>query len=95
MLQRAPSELSSDYDKATLFTAIAKLPAVTDAHRILIARAAKTITSDYDQRRTLAAVMDARPLSAPLAAAVMMQLARLAPTTIARRSLTMSSNAAA
>lgn len=70
VIQRAASELASDYDKATLFTAIAKLPAAIDAHRILIARAAKSISSDYDQRRTLVAAMDVRPLSAPLASAV-------------------------
>ena len=70
ILQRVPTEMSSDYDKATLFTTIAKLPAVTEGHRVQIARAVKSITSDYDQRRTLAAIMDVRPLSSNLAAAV-------------------------
>ena len=41
ILQRVPAEMSSDYDKATLFTMIAKLPAVTDAHRVQVARAVK------------------------------------------------------
>ena len=53
ILQRVPAEMSSDYDKATLFTTIAKLPAVTEAHRVQVARAVKNISSDYDQRRTL------------------------------------------
>jgi hypothetical protein len=71
ILQRVPKEMSSDYDKATLFVAILKLPAITDAHRAEIARAAKTISSDYDQRRTLSAVMDVRPLAPAVAAAVL------------------------
>ena len=71
ILQRVPAEMSSDYDKATLLIAIAKLPAITDAHRVEIARAVKNISSDYDQRRTLSAIMVARPLSAALAAAVL------------------------
>lgn len=70
MLQRAPSQMSSDYDKATLFIQIAKLPAVSDAHRVQIARAVKNISSDYDQRRTLSAIMDGRQLSPALAGAV-------------------------
>ncbi len=71
ILQRVPSEMSSDYDKATLFTMIAKLPAVTDAHRVQVAHAVRNISSDYDQRRTLAAIMDVRPLASNLAAAVL------------------------
>ena len=71
ILQRATAEMKSDYDKATLFTTMAKLPAVTNAHRVQIARAVKSISSDYDQRRTLAAVMDVRPLPTDLAAAVL------------------------
>jgi beta-lactamase regulating signal transducer with metallopeptidase domain len=71
ILQRVPNEISSDYDQATLFTQIAKLPAVTDAHRVQIARAVKSINSDYDQRRTLTAIMDVRPLPAAVAAAVL------------------------
>jgi len=71
ILQRAPSEMSSDYDKATLFSMIARLPAVTESHRVQVAHAAKSITSDYDQRRTLAAAMDVRPLPPAAAAAVL------------------------
>ena len=71
ILQRVPAEMSSDYDKATLFTMIAKLPAVTESHRVQVARAVKSISSDYDQRRTLAAIMDVRPLPAGVAAAVL------------------------
>ena len=71
ILQRVPVEMKSDYDKATLLTDMVKLPAITTAHRVAIARAAKTITSDYDQRRTLTAVMEVRPLPAELAAAVL------------------------
>lgn len=71
ILQRVPNEMKSDYDKATLFTLIVKLPAITNAHRVQIAHAVKSITSDYDQRRTLSAVMEVRPLPADLAAAVL------------------------
>jgi hypothetical protein len=71
ILQRVPSELGSDYDKATLLIALAKLPAITEAHRVLVARAAGSISSDYDQRRTLAAIMAVQPLPAALAAAVL------------------------
>jgi hypothetical protein len=71
ILQRAPVEMRSDYDKATLFTLLAKLPAVNDGHRVQIARAVKSIKSDYDQRRSLAAVMDVRPLPATVATAVL------------------------
>jgi beta-lactamase regulating signal transducer with metallopeptidase domain len=71
ILQRVPGEMKSDYDKATLFTMIAKQPALTTAHRVLMARGSRTITSDYDQRRTLQAVMDVRPLPAELVAAVL------------------------
>ena len=70
ILQRVPNELSSDYDKATLFTAIAKLPAMGESHKILVAKASKSISSDYDQRRTLSAILDANPLPPALAAAV-------------------------
>jgi len=71
ILQRVPSEMKSDYDKATLLTEMLKLPAITTAHRVQIARAVKTIGSDYDQRRTLTAVMEVRPLPAEVADAVL------------------------
>jgi hypothetical protein len=71
ILGRVPAEMTSDYDKATLFIALAKLPAVTESHRVQIAHAVKNISSDYDQRRTLEAIMDVRPLSSALAAAVL------------------------
>jgi len=70
ILQRVPAEMSSDYDKRILFTAIASLPAVTEAHRVDIARAVKTISSDYDSRLTLSAIMDGR-LTPAVAAAVL------------------------
>ena len=34
ILQRVPTEMSSDYDKATLFTMIASSRPITDAHRV-------------------------------------------------------------
>jgi hypothetical protein len=71
ILQRAPAEMTSDYDKATLFNMLAGLPAINESHRILIAHAVKTIKSDYDQRRTLTAIMDVRPLPQALATAVL------------------------
>jgi len=71
VLQRVPAEMSSDYDKRVLFTEIVKLPAVTEAHRVDIARAVKTISSDYDQRVMLSAIMEARPLTPAVAAAVL------------------------
>ena len=71
ILQRAPAEMTSDYDKATLFTMIAGLPAINNSHRVLIARAVRTIKSDYDQRRTLTAIMDVRPLPQDVATAVL------------------------
>jgi len=71
IVQRVPAEMSSDYDKRTLFTAVAALPAANDEHRVEIARAVKTISSDYDQRVTLSALMSVRPLSPALAAAVL------------------------
>jgi len=70
ILQRIPADITSDYDKATLLTAIVKLPAITEAHRVAVARAVKTIGSDYDQRRTLIAVMT-QPLSTALAATIL------------------------
>jgi len=71
ILQRVPNEMPSDYDKATLFTMIAKLPAINESHRVLIARAVKSIKSDYDQRRALTAIMDVRPLPQAVANAVL------------------------
>jgi beta-lactamase regulating signal transducer with metallopeptidase domain len=71
ILARVPKEISSDYDKATLFTAIVKQPAITTAHRVQIARAVQAIKSDYDQRRTLSAVIGAGSLSESVATAVM------------------------
>ena len=71
ILQRVPAEMSSDYDKATLFTTIVKQSSITEAHRVQIARAVKTISSDYDQRRTLTAVMESAPLTSNVAAAVL------------------------
>lgn len=71
ILQRVPAEMSSDYDKRTLFAAIVKQPAIADAHRVQIASAVKGISSDYDQRQSLAAIMDVRPLPSNVAAAVL------------------------
>lgn len=71
ILQRVPAEMASDYDKATLFTQIAKLASVTEAHRVQVARAVRNISSDYDQRRTLTAIMEVQPLPAAVAAAVL------------------------
>ena len=80
ILQRVPAELRSDYDKATLLTTIVKQPAITDAHRVLIARAVTSIGSDYDQRRTLAAAMQTPAVSAPVAAAVLEGAATIGST---------------
>ena len=71
VLQRVPAELKSDYDKATLLTAAARLPALDDTHRVAIARAVHSISSDYDQRRTLIAILGTRPLAPAVAAAVL------------------------
>ena len=71
VLQRVPVDLKSNYDKATLLTQAAALPAITDAHRVNIARAAKSISSNYDQRRTLMAVLSTNPVAPPVAAAVL------------------------
>lgn len=70
ILTRVPKDVSSDYDKATLFTAILQQKAITPAHRVQIARAVRTISSDYDQRRTLTAIMDAQPVPAGVADAI-------------------------
>ena len=70
VLDRVTREISSNYDKATVFTQAAALPAVTDAHRVAIARAVKSISSSYDQRRSLTAIATATPLAAAVAAAV-------------------------
>jgi hypothetical protein len=70
VLERVPREVSSNYDKATLFTLAAGLPAITDAHRVAIARAVKSISSSYDQRRSLTAIVNSTPLAATVAAAV-------------------------
>ena len=71
VLQRVPAELKSDYDKATLLTQAAELPAINDAHRVAIAKAVQSINSDYDQRRTLVAILNTRPLAPAVAAAVL------------------------
>ncbi|MBY0496164.1 MAG: M56 family metallopeptidase [Cyanobacteria bacterium] len=71
ILQRVTTEITSNYDKATLFTTILKQPSINDAHRAQIARAAKTISSNYDKRRTLTAVMEVTPLTSSVAAAVL------------------------
>lgn len=71
VLQRAATELKSNYDKATLFTQAADLPAITDAHRVAIARAAQSITSNYDKQRTLIAILDTRPVATLVAVAVL------------------------
>ena len=70
VLQRVPADIKSDYEKATLLTQAAKLPAATDAHRAAIARAAKTIGSDYEQRRSLSTIVTS-PLAPAVAAAVL------------------------
>jgi hypothetical protein len=71
ILQRVPNEVTSNYDKSTLFTQIVKLPAATDAHRASVARAVKSISSNYDQRRALTAVMEHQPVAPTVAAAVL------------------------
>lgn len=78
VLQRVPNELRSDYDKATLFTLAAGLPAMADSHRVAIARAVTSISSDYDQRRSLAAIVDTKPLAGAVAAAVLDATASIA-----------------
>ena len=70
VLDRVPREVTSNHDKATLFTQAAGLPAITDAHRVAIARAVKSISSSYDQRRSLTAILSTTPLAAGVAAAV-------------------------
>ena len=70
VLDRVTKEVSSNYDKATLFTQAAALPAITDSHRVSIARAVKSISSSYDQRRSLTAIVNRTPLAAAVAAAV-------------------------
>lgn len=75
ILQRAVTDLKSDYDRATLLTEILKRPAITEAHRVNIARTVKSISSDHDQRRTLSAVLDAGTVSAPVSSAVLDSLA--------------------
>src|SRR5687767_8289675 len=70
VLERVPREVSSNYDKATLFTLAAALSAITDSHRVAIARAVKSISSSYDQRRSLIAIVNSTPLAATVAAAV-------------------------
>jgi beta-lactamase regulating signal transducer with metallopeptidase domain len=71
VLQRVPNELRSDYDKATLFTLAAGLPAMADSHRVAIARAVTSISSDYEQRRSLAAILNTNPLAGAVVAAVL------------------------
>jgi len=71
VLERVPAELKSDYDKATLLTQAAELPALNDSHRVAIAKAVQSINSDYDQRRTLVAILNTRPLAPAVAAAVL------------------------
>ena len=70
VLDRVATEVTSNYDKATVFTQAAGLPAITDSHRVAIARAVKSISSSYDQRRSLTAIVNTRPLAAAVAAAV-------------------------
>jgi beta-lactamase regulating signal transducer with metallopeptidase domain len=71
ILGRVATDLKSDYDRATLLTAILKRPAITETHRVNIARTVKAISSDYDQRRTLAAVLAAGPMTPAVSAAVL------------------------
>ena len=78
VLQRVPNELRSDYDKATLFTMAAALPAMQDSHRVAIARAVTSISSDYDQRRSLAAILNTTPLAGAVVAAVLDATASIA-----------------
>jgi len=70
VLDRVTKEVSSNYDKATLFTQAAGLNAITDSHRVAIARAVKSISSSYDQRRSLIAILITKPLAPTVAAAV-------------------------
>ena len=71
VLERVPTDLTSDYDRATFLTTVLALPAITDAHRVSVARTARAIGSDYDQRRTLVAVMAATPVSSAVANAIL------------------------
>ena len=64
VLQRVPNELKSDYDKATLLSQAAQASSMNDTHRVAIARAVTSISSDYDQRRTLTAILTTKPLAA-------------------------------
>jgi beta-lactamase regulating signal transducer with metallopeptidase domain len=70
VLQRVAQDVTSDYDRAVVLSSVAKLPAITDAHRAVVARASKAITSDYEQRRALAAVMASASVVPGVAAAV-------------------------
>ena len=71
VLERMPTDVTSDHDRGTLLASVLALPAVTDGHRVSIARAARAISSDYDQRRTLTAVMASTPISGAVASAIL------------------------
>ena len=71
ILQRVSTDLTSNYDKSELLTMMTRQPATTEAHRVGIARAAKSISGNYDKARTLTAVMAARPITPAVATAVL------------------------
>ena len=70
VLERATKDITSDYDKSTLFVQILQEPSVTDEQRVTAARGARHVKSNYEQRKVLAAALSAEPVSDSLAAAV-------------------------
>jgi hypothetical protein len=78
VLAQVAKEVTSDYERSTLLTQVAKHPNVTDGQRAVIARAAKSINSDYEQRRALAAVLAAGEVTPAVAAGVLDAVAGIA-----------------
>jgi beta-lactamase regulating signal transducer with metallopeptidase domain len=62
--------IHSDYERATLIVSVAKQASTDDGARITLADAARTITSDYEKRRALSALVADR-VSPRVSAAVL------------------------
>jgi beta-lactamase regulating signal transducer with metallopeptidase domain len=68
--------IHSDYERATLIVSVAKQAGTDDGARITLADAARTITSDYEKRRALSALVADR-VSPRVSAAVLRSAASM------------------
>jgi len=74
-IRQAGTEISGDYERASVLVAAAKPGLPDEACRMAVAEAARTMKGDYDKHRVLTALVEAGPIT-PQVSTVMIESAR-------------------